>query len=257
MDLQKIKAAEKPVSTHREKLASGQKRYCKIMVTQSNYIPWKGYFDAINKVDLVVLYDEMQYTRRDWRNRNKIKTPNGLKWLSIPVKVKGKYFQKINEMEVLDNSWASKHWKTIYHTYSKAPYFNRYGDFFEALYKEAESLTLLSDINLLFLSGISQLLNIDTEFAWSRDFDIRGDKSEKLLNICLDAGASDYYTGPAAKGYMDVGLFQEKGVEVHWLDYSKYPSYPQLYGDFEHGVTILDTIFMVGVEDSSFFFPQG
>lgn len=254
MEFQKTKVADQQANAEIEESASSRESHQKVMITQSNYIPWKGYFDAINKVDLMVLYDEMQYTRRDWRNRNKIKTPNGLKWLSIPVKVKGKYFQKINEMEVLDNSWASKHWKTIYHTYSKAPYFNEYADFFEALYKKAESLALLSEINLLFLSEISQLLSIDTKFVWSRDFDIRGDKSEKLLNVCLDLGASDYYTGPAAKGYMDVELFREKGVEVHWLDYSKYPPYPQLYGGFEHGVTILDTLFMVGADAPSYCF---
>jgi hypothetical protein len=229
-------------------------KFQKVLITQSNYIPWKGYFDAINKVDLIILYDEMQYTRRDWRNRNRIKTPNGSMWLSIPVKVKGKYFQKINETEVLDSTWASKHWKTIYHAYSKAPFFNDYSGFFEELYDRAQELKLLSDINFLFLSEISKLLNIDTEFAWSRDFELTGDKSEKLLNLCLKLGASQYYTGPSAKGYLDEDLFKESGVKVNWLDYSKYPTYPQLYGDFEHGVTVLDTIFMVGPEAKEFYF---
>ena len=124
----------------------------KVLITQSNYIPWKGYFDAINRVDVVVLYDEMQYTRRDWRNRNKIKTPQGLKWLTIPVDVKNKYFQKINETKIKDKSWAAKHWKTIQHNYSNALFFKEYKMFFEHLYQRASTLEFLSEINYLFLT---------------------------------------------------------------------------------------------------------
>ncbi len=229
-------------------------RTAKVLITQSNYIPWKGYFDAISKVDLIVLYDEMQYTRRDWRNRNRIKTPSGLKWLTIPVKAKGNYYQKINEIEVLDSSWAEKHWKTLYHTYGKAPCFEQYASFVETLYERAAECRLLSDVNYLFLSEISRLLGIDTQFAWSRDFELRGDKSERILNLCHDLGATDYYTGPAAKEYMDAEAFRQQGVEIHWLDYSSYRPYPQLYGEFEHGVTVLDTLFMMGPEAKSCIF---
>ncbi len=221
----------------------------KILITQSNYIPWKGYFDAIALVDELLLYDEMQYTKRDWRNRNKIKTPNGLQWLSIPVKVKGKYEQKINETQVSDPSWGKKHWNSIKHNYQKAAFFKDYAAIFEELYLNPNT-SLLSEINYNFIKSINQLLGIDTPIRWSKDFELKGDKSEKLLHLCQDLNATDYYSGPAAQNYLDSSLFEAHQIQVHWLDYSNYPEYPQLYGDFEHGVSILDLIFNVGASQA-------
>ncbi len=118
----------------------------KVAIIQSNYIPWKGYFDIINSVDVFILYDDMQYTRRDWRNRNKIITPKGLQWLTIPVAVKGKYYQKINEVEISDSSWAKKHWGSIVHNYHNAPYFKDYKNLFSSLYLGMDE-TSLSKVN--------------------------------------------------------------------------------------------------------------
>lgn len=219
----------------------------KAIITQSNYIPWKGYFDAINSVDVFVVYDEMQYTKRDWRNRNKIKTPNGLKWLSIPVNVKGKFNQKINETLVSDSSWNKKHWDTLKQVYAKAPNFKENKDFFEELYLTCD-LENLSDINLYFIKAINNLLGITTPIIRSKELELKGDKTEKLLNICLDLGVTNYYSGPAAKNYMELNLFEDKNINVHWFDYSGYPEYTQMHGDFEHGVTILDLIFNEGIE---------
>ena len=219
----------------------------KAIITQSNYIPWKGYFDAINSVDLFVVYDEMQYTKRDWRNRNKIKTQSGLKWLSVPVNVKGKFEQKINETIISDSSWNKKHWDTIKQVYCKAPFFKEYKTFFENLYLEC-NLENLSEINLYFIKAICRLLSINTEIVFSKDLKLRGDKTQKLLNVCLDLNVTDYYSGPAAKGYMDVELFESEKISVHWFDYSGYPEYNQMYDDFAHGVTILDLIFNEGVD---------
>ncbi len=216
-----------------------------VLITQSNYIPWKGYFDAINRADVLVLYDDMQYTRRDWRNRNKIKTANGLQWLTIPVEVKGKFHQKINETRIEDKAWAKAHWETIRHAYAKAPFFADMKDVFEPLYLNC-SEEHLSQVNYRFLKACCELLGITTEFRWSSEFELRGDKSEKLLNLCHDLKADTYYSGPAAKDYMDETLFLTNGVRVEWLDYSGYPEYPQLHGDFEHGVSILDLFFNTG-----------
>ena len=221
----------------------------KAIITQSNYIPWKGYFDAINSVDVFVVYDEMQYTKRDWRNRNKIKTQNGLKWLSVPVNVKGKFEQKINETEINDFSWNKKHWDTIKQTYNKAPYFKEYKSFFEELYLNCD-LKTISEVNLHFIKAICHLLDIKTTIIFSKNLELKGDKTDKLLNICLDLNITDYYSGPAAKNYMDTNLFNEQNVKVHWFDYSNYPEYDQLYSEFEHGVTILDLIFNCGVEET-------
>src|SRR4029077_21196481 len=109
----------------------------KIVISQSYYIPWKGYIDAMNMADEFIIYDEVQYTKRDWRNRNKIKTPNGALWLTVPAEVKGKYFQKIKETQVLTSeNWRDTHWKTIQMNYSKSPHFKTYKDAFEPLYKD-------------------------------------------------------------------------------------------------------------------------
>lgn len=217
----------------------------KVLITQSNYIPWKGYFDAINQADLFVLYDDMQYTKRDWRNRNRIKTPNGTQWLSIPVQVKGRFFQKINETEIADPDWPQRHWQSIAHHYRKAPYFREYGPLIEDLYRSATH-PCLSHINFHFLTSIADLLGIATPFRWSSEFELRGDKSEKLLHICLDLKATHYLSGPAARDYLDVDLFRQNGIDVVWLDYSDYPEYPQLFEPFEHGVSIIDLLFNTG-----------
>jgi WbqC-like protein len=216
-----------------------------ILITQSNYIPWKGYFDNINQVDEFVVYDDMQYTKRDWRNRNQVKTSQGLLWLTIPVEVKGKFFQKINETIVSDKAWGEKHWKTILANYSKAPYFKDYKDIFEKLYRD-ESLNNITSINVAFIRAINSILNISTKITDSRDFNLVEGKTERLVDICKKCNATDYYTGPAAKDYMDESLFAEHQINVHYFDYSNYPEYPQLFSEFNHYVSVLDLIFNTG-----------
>jgi hypothetical protein len=218
----------------------------KIAILQSNYIPWKGYFDLVNSVDVFVLYDDMQYTRRDWRNRNKVKGPGGLKWLSIPVEVKGKYLQRINETRISDSSWAANHWQTLRGFYARAPHFRDYADALEALYQQAGTLELLSEVNHLFITSINRWLGITTTIQWSSDYQLVDGKSERLLGICKDAEATHYLSGPAAKDYLAAELFTASGIEVDWMDYSGYPEYPQGHGDFEHGVTVLDLLFHCG-----------
>jgi hypothetical protein len=220
----------------------------KIAIVQSCYIPWKGYFNLINMVDEFILYDDMQYTKRDWRNRNLIKTPNGLDWLTIHVDVKGKYFQRINETMITDKSWAQKHWKSLTANYGKAKYFKQYKDIFQALYLECEQEESLSKINFLFLQAICSLLNIKTKLSWSTDYPVDDDlrKTERLVALCQQAKATHYISGPAAKVYMQTDLFNQVGVSVSYIDYSSYTPYEQLFGSFEHGVTILDLIFNAG-----------
>jgi len=223
----------------------------KVFISQSNYIPWKGYFDAINEADIFVLYDDMQYTKGDWRNRNQIKTPNGLKWLSIPVQVKGKYYQKINETKVVDNNWRKKHWQSVVQNYSKTPFFKEYGSLFEDLYLSSRE-QLLSRINYSFLIAIAKLLGITSQIKWSSEFELKGDKNQKLINICKELKVTQYLSGPTAADYLDENLFSQSGIEVKWMDYTSYAEYPQLFGSFEHGVTILDLIFNTGPKATTF-----
>lgn len=223
----------------------------KVAILQSNYIPWKGYFDMINMVDEFVLYDDMQYTRRDWRNRNKIKTPNGLVWLSIPVEVKGKYFQKINETKVSEKDWAKKHWQSIGHNYSKAGHFKEYKDIFEELYLGCDE-EYLSQINYKFITAINKILGIKTKIRWSNEFELIDGQTQKLLGICKDCNADVYLSGPAAKDYFDEELARTENIKVEWMDYSGYAEYNQLYPPFEHGVSILDLIFNEGSNANKF-----
>ncbi|HRD69444.1 MAG TPA: WbqC family protein [Legionella sp.] len=217
----------------------------KVAIVQSNYIPWKGYFDMIAAVDEFIIFDRMQYTKRDWRNRNQIKTAQGVHWLSIPVLVKGKYFQTIQDTLIDDPKWAVDHWKAITLNYRRSPYFNEIAEWMEPLYLN-QSFTHLSDLNQSFLNAICNFLGIKTKISNSRDYNLIEGKTERLLDLCLQAGGTQYISGPAAKDYIEPQLFSDAGVQLSWFDYSGYPEYPQLWGEFVHGVSILDLLFNCG-----------
>jgi len=217
----------------------------RIAIVQSSYIPWKGYFDLIGSVDEFVLFDDAQFTRRDWRNRNRIKTADGPKWLTIPVETKGKYGQAIKDTRISDPSWREKHWRSLYHAYSKAPCFSWCAARIEEVYQDASD-DALSQINYRFLTAICDILGIDTQITWSMDYAGTGRKSERLLDICGQAGATEYLSGPSARAYLDESLFEEASVDVIWMEYDGYPEYDQLHPPFEHHVTALDLIFHTG-----------
>lgn len=217
----------------------------RVAIVQSNYIPWKGYFDMIAAVDEFILYDDMQYTRRDWRNRNKIKTPNGLQWLTVPVLVKGKYHQKIRETKIDGTAWAAAHWRNLSQNYRRAPHFAEIAGWLEPLYLE-EVYTDISQLNRRFIEAICRYLGIDTLISNSWDYVLREGKTERLADLCAQAGGSEYISGPAARDYIEEQVFADYGIKLTWFDYSGYPEYPQLWGDFEHGVTTLDLLFNCG-----------
>ena len=200
----------------------------------------------INMVNEFILYDDCQFTKRDWRNRNKIKTPNGSQWLTIPVEVKGKYHQKIKDTVVSDPEWSKKHWSAIKYNYSKANFFKDFEDQFEELYLGCEE-KYLSDINYRFITAINQILGISTKISWSMDYDLSVvGNTEKLIHLCKQAKANIYLSGPSAKNYMDEELFNKEGIRVEWMDYNRYPEYSQLYPPFEHRVSVIDLIFNIG-----------
>jgi len=215
----------------------------KIAILQSNYIPWKGYFDLINMVDEFILFDTVQYTKSDWRNRNKIKTSQGLNWITIPVF--HSISQTIKDIKTTNNQWRKKHWKTITQSYSKSEYFKEYKDIFEDLYLNNND-EYLSQINYKFILTICKILGITTSIRWSNEFKLINGQSEQLLNICKDCNANTYISGPAASIYLDVELFKKKRIDVKWIDYLDYPQYSQQHPPFEHGVSVLDLIFNEG-----------
>lgn len=217
----------------------------RVAIVQSNYIPWKGYFDMIAHVDEFILYDEMQYTRRDWRNRNKIKTAQGCQWLTVPVAVRGKYAQTIAETEINDPGWAEKHWKTLELTYRRAPCFEEVASWLRPLYLECGD-THLSAMNQRFLAEICTRLGISTRISRSEEFVLIDGKTERLADLCVQAGGSEYVSGGAARDYIDEDIFHQRGLTLSWFSYEGYPEYPQLWGDFEHGVSIVDLLFNCG-----------
>lgn len=227
----------------------------RVAIVQSNYIPWKGYFDLIRLCDEFILYDDVQYTRRDWRNRNRIKSPTGLQWLTIPVEVTGKYHQRIRDTRISDPDWGRKHWTTLTHNYAKAPFFGYYRDVFEPLYLSTRE-PFLSEVNRLFIAAIARILGVQTLLCWSSDYPLVEGRSERLVQLCVESGATVYLSGPAAKGYLDEALFTEAGIGVEWMDYSGYPEYPQLFGGFQHGVTILDLLFNTGPNAARYMKPR-
>ena len=217
----------------------------RIAISQSNYVPWKGYFDMINLVDEFVLLDEVQYTRRDWRNRNRIKSPNGTLWLTVPVQAKGKYTQRIDETRISEPGWNERHFKTLAQSYRRAPGWDLYGERIEALYASAVD-ERLSDVNRRFIEAVCGWLGIRTRLSWSTDHASSDGRNERLLSICLALGANEYVSGPAAAAYLDTDLFRSHGVEVSWMDYSGYEEYRQPHPPFEHSVSVLDLLLSVG-----------
>lgn len=222
-----------------------------VAIIQSNYIPWKGYFDIINMVDDFILFDDIQYTRRDWRNRNRIKATNRLQWITIPVESKGKYIQKIKDTKVSNAEWNRKHWDSIVNSYSQAKYFRNYKEMFEELYLGC-SEKYLSKINYRFLVAICDFLGISTKISWSMEYRLSEGKTERLIDICKQVGADEYISGPTAKGYIDEDMFEKEGIRLSYMEYSGYPEYNQLFPPFEHAVSIIDLIFNEGPEATKF-----
>jgi hypothetical protein len=223
----------------------------KIAILQSNYIPWKGYFDLIASVDEFIIYDEMQYTKNDWRNRNKIITQKGVEWLTIPVRVES-LNQKINETLIFDKNWAKKHKVTLQTNYGKAKCFNQTKEFVFDFYDKVANMSNLSQINYFFIKGICEYLGITTKISHSTDYLLVEGKTERLVDLCLQSNATHYLSGPSAKDYIDKSLFDEKQIALEWMDYSNYNEYNQLNPKFEHGVSILDLLFNEGVNSRNY-----
>lgn len=223
----------------------------KVAILQSNYIPWKGYFDMINMVDEFILYDCVQYTKNDWRNRNLIKTPSGVQWLSIPCRVESLH-QRIDATKVSDKSWANKHLKSIIQNYSKAKHFKEYSGIFEDLYAEVAHEEYLSNINYKFLTAINDILGITTKISKCQDFTLIEGQTSRLVRLCQDTNAQIYLSGPAAKNYLDAKLFEAEGIQVEWMEYGGYKEYNQLFGEFAHGVSIIDLIFNEGSDAAKY-----
>lgn len=221
----------------------------KVAIIQSNYLPWKGYFDIINDADIFCFYDEVKYTKNDWRNRNKIYSKNGLQWLPIPI-YKDAVKQKISEVRLDESSWQDLHYTTLSQSYASAPYFHQLKPLLEDFYKN-NHWNFLSEFNQYSIKKISVCLGIETKFVDSKDFDLKGDRIERLLNLLGDLRATEYISGPAAEEYIgdSYKLFERKNIKLRYKKYPSYPEYRQLKTPFENGVSIVDMMANIKFED--------
>ncbi len=221
----------------------------KAVILQPSYIPWRGYFHQIAKADIFVFYDDVQYDRRGWRNRNQIKTPKGLQWLTIPVHSKGVQVlgTPINQIPIVwENAWMVDHLKTIQNTYTKAPCFSPF--FEQVLLPAYKHHLLLADFTISLTIAIADFVGITGKtFLRSSSLNVGGTKTERLINILNQIGADHYISGPSAQDYIDPQLFKENDIQLEYMHYD-YPEYPQLYPPFEPAVSIIDLIFMTGEE---------
>lgn len=228
----------------------------RIAISQSNYIPWKGYFDLIKVVDEFVIYDEVQYTKNDWRNRNRIYTAAGPRWLTIPVETASQYGQTILDVKVAGQRWRAQHWHSWQAHYGRAPHFADFRVQLCDLYLGSNE-TGLSKINLAFLRAICVWLNIGTPMTSSQIYPHKAtDPSLRLIEICQAAGATHYLSGPAARDYLQLDLFERAGITVEWMNYDCYPHYRQRHSPFIHNVSILDLILNEGPRAATFLKPK-
>jgi len=202
--------------------------------------------------DLFVIYDSVQYTKGDWRNRNRIATRDGSLWLTIPVETAGKFDQTIHEVRVQDNRWARKHWATISQNFARRRFFADYREDWAAAYSAARDLRWLHEVNTHFLTIVAGHLGIATPLVNDREFSLEPDTpTGRLVQICKRADADRYVTGPSALNYLEIKRFHDCGIAVDVIDYGHYPEYEQGAKSFEHGVSALDLLASVGLNASS------
>lgn len=218
-----------------------------IGILQPGYLPWLGFFEQLYKSDVFVIYDDVQYDKNGWRNRNRIKTAEGIQWITIPVRVKLSEFPLINEIRIDNRSnWRSKHLSSIKQNYSKAPFFKKYISIFTEIY--AREWDYLIDIDMAFILKLADCLGISGEkIVLSSTLHVEGEKLERLVKICKKLNADTFYEGSSGRSYIDKDYFLRRGINIQYQDY-EHPSYNQLYGVFIPYLSVIDLLFNHGDE---------
>jgi WbqC-like protein family len=220
-----------------------------IVILQPSYLPWRGYFDLIRRSDTFIFYDDVQYDRGGWRNRNQIKTPSGLKWLTIPVHSKGHISEGVLLRDVAIDArtpWRRKHLDSIRHAYARAPHFKATHAFLENILEI--DTPLLADLTIATTTEIARHIGLQTQFMRSSQFGLGGNKTQRLVDLLKELGADRYLSGASAKSYIDESMFAQAGIELEYATYD-YPVYHQFHGPFTQHVSIVDALMMLG--------PQG
>lgn len=225
----------------------------KCVILQPSYIPWRGTFHQIFMADLFVFYDDVQYDKHGWRNRNRIKTHQGGQWLTIPVHNKGNVIENtpIHRIEIAwEQAWAERHLRAIQQSYSKAPYYRDYAGWLDDVYTRRPAQ--LADLTIPLTIEIARMLgNRHTQFMRSSELRVSGQKTARLIEILSAVGATHYISGPSAREYIQADLFQKAGITLEYMEYN-YSEYPQLYPPYDPFVSILDLLFMTGKSASRY-----
>lgn len=220
----------------------------KVCILQPNYIPWKGYFDLILKSDIFVFLDDVQYTKRDWRNRNLIKTPNGTSWITIPIDLSEGSKVPLNMVKTKNDLWINNHLEQFKRNYKKSKFFNEIFDLLNNCYREINSNYLIS-INSSLIFKICDYLDINTKFLNSSSLNIKSvEKSKRILSICKSLNTTEYITGIKSKNYIEEDSFKKENIKIYYEEYKNQKPYPQLWGGFDGKVSIVDLLFNCGVE---------
>lgn len=218
-----------------------------VVILQPSYIPWRGVFDQIQKADLFIFYDDVQYDKHGWRNRNQIKTAQGKQWMTIPVHTKG-VTQGIPIKDVrIDWSkpWAKNHLKALTFAYAKTPYFASYAEWLDSAFGRRDEF--LADFTIWLTIEIARKIGIHhTRFMRSSGIEgMEGQKTDRLIQILQHVGATHYISGPSARDYIEQEKFDSAGIALSYIEYN-YAEYQQLYPPFDPYVTIFDAMFMLG-----------
>lgn len=229
----------------------------KCVILQPSYIPWRGYFDQIRRADVFVFYDDVQYDKHGWRNRNRIKTHQGGQWLTIPVhsKSEDELPLPINQARIdWRQPWNRKHWQSLQQAYRKAPYFAHYASFLESFYARQDEY--LADFTIDLTIALAREIGIThTRFLRSSSLPVSGSKTRRLVDILTRLQADHYISGPSARDYIEPEYFENAGIRLEYMVYD-YPEYPQLYPPFDPQVSILDLLFMTGPEARHYFIQE-
>jgi hypothetical protein len=224
----------------------------KVAIVQSNFLPWRGYFDLIRQSDLFVVYDDVQYTKNDWRNRNRVKTPRGSEWITVPVR-RGPLGQLIQDTRInYSTPWARKMLRRIHDSYRDAPYLEPY--FTELTELLAPETASISELNVRLIGWACAHLSIDTPLRMSRDLAARGTKTERLIGMLTEVGADAYLSGPSARAYLEPERFAEAGIRLEYKIYA-YSEYEQLHPPFDSAVRVIDLLFMTGAGAATYLEP--
>lgn len=220
----------------------------RVVITQPTYLPWLGYFHLMAGADTFIFLDNVQFDKRSWQQRNRVKEPGGAAWLTVPVRSKGGFHQLIKDVEIDGQGWQKKHLNTVKHLYAKSPFKKNVVSFLENIYHN--QFTLLSELNMTIIREMAGRLEISPRFLTASELRGLGKKVELLVDLCVKTGATHYLSGLAAKGYIDENnLFEGLGIAVEYQDFP-HPEYPQLHGSFISHLSIIDAVMNIGWEQT-------